>query len=77
MAYLELPRAQHAFDVLASIRCRHTTLGVVRFLEGVRARVDPLSRRAAGRQRGRAGAGSDPAGVADPAAAGHAAEFLT
>ncbi len=40
VAYVELPRAQHAFDVLASIRCRHTTMGAVRFLEGMRARVD-------------------------------------
>ena len=39
VAYVELPRAQHAFDVLASIRCRHTTMGAVRFLEGVRARA--------------------------------------
>ncbi len=39
VAYLELPRTQHAFDVLVSIRSRHTSLGVVRFLEGVRARV--------------------------------------
>ena len=38
VAYVELPRAQHAFDVLASIRCRHTTMGAVRFLEAVRAR---------------------------------------
>ena len=38
VAYLELPCAQHAFDVLASVRTRHTTLGVVRFLEAVRAR---------------------------------------
>ena len=37
VAYAELPLAQHAFDVLASLRCRHTTLGVVRFLEAVRA----------------------------------------
>ena len=36
---VELPRAQHAFDVLASIRCRHTTMGAVRFLEAVRART--------------------------------------
>jgi acetyl esterase/lipase len=36
VAYVELPKAQHAFDVLASIRCRHTTMGVVRFLDGVR-----------------------------------------
>jgi acetyl esterase/lipase len=40
VAYVELPRAQHAFDVLASIRCRHTTMGAVRFLEGMRTRVD-------------------------------------
>ena len=40
MAYVELPRAQHAFDVLASIRCRHTTMGAVRFLEGMRVRAD-------------------------------------
>ena len=39
VAYLELPRTQHAFDVLVSIRSRNTTLGVVRFLEGVRARA--------------------------------------
>jgi acetyl esterase/lipase len=37
VAYLELPRTQHAFDVLLSIRSRNTTLGVVRFLEAVRA----------------------------------------
>ena len=39
VAYVELPRAQHAFDVLASIRCRHTTMGAVRFLEAMRVRV--------------------------------------
>ena len=39
VGYVELPRTQHAFDVLASIRCRHTTIGAVRFLEGMRARV--------------------------------------
>jgi len=39
VAYVELPRAQHAFDVLASIRSRHTSLGAVRFLEGIRSRV--------------------------------------
>jgi hypothetical protein len=40
VAYAELPRAQHAFDVLASIRSRHTTMGAVRFLEAMRIRVD-------------------------------------
>jgi acetyl esterase/lipase len=39
VAYAELPYAQHAFDVLASLRCRATTLGVVRFLEGIRTTV--------------------------------------
>ncbi|HUY67282.1 MAG TPA: hypothetical protein VMV06_10730, partial [Acidimicrobiales bacterium] len=39
VAYAELPRAQHAFDVMASIRSRHTTMGAVRFLEGIRVRV--------------------------------------
>ena len=38
VAYVELPCAQHAFDILASIRSRHTTLGAVRFLEAVRQR---------------------------------------
>ncbi len=38
VAYVELPCAQHAFDILASVRTRHTTLGVVRFLEAMRAR---------------------------------------
>jgi acetyl esterase/lipase len=39
VASVELPRAQHAFDVLASIRCRHTTMGAVRFLEAMRVRA--------------------------------------
>jgi acetyl esterase/lipase len=37
VAYAELPLAQHAFDVLASLRCRATTAGVVGFLDAVRA----------------------------------------
>jgi acetyl esterase/lipase len=40
VAYLELPRTQHAFDVLVSIRSRQTSLGAVRFLEGVRSRAE-------------------------------------
>ncbi len=36
---VEMPRAQHAFDVLASIRCRHATMGAVRFLEAMRIRA--------------------------------------
>jgi acetyl esterase/lipase len=39
VAYVELPRAQHAFDVMASIRSRHTTMGAVQFLEGMRLGV--------------------------------------
>jgi acetyl esterase/lipase len=34
--YAELPRAQHAFDVLASLRCQATTAGVASFLDAVR-----------------------------------------
>jgi acetyl esterase/lipase len=37
VAYAELPLAQHAFDVLASLRCLATTSAVGDFLEGVRA----------------------------------------
>ena len=37
VAYAELPRAQHAFDILASLRCQATTAGVVAFLDAVRA----------------------------------------
>jgi acetyl esterase/lipase len=37
VAYAELPLAQHAFDVLASPRCRATTSAVGDFLEGARA----------------------------------------
>ncbi len=36
-AYAELPLAQHAFDVLASVRCQATTSAVADFLEGARA----------------------------------------
>jgi hypothetical protein len=36
--YAELPFAQHAFDVLPSIRSAMAVAAVVRFLEGVRAR---------------------------------------
>jgi acetyl esterase/lipase len=37
VAYAELPLAQHAFDVLASPRCRATTSAVGDFLDGARA----------------------------------------
>lgn len=45
VAYAELPRAQHVFDVLPSVRSGNAVAGVVRFLEAVRycrllARVD-------------------------------------
>ncbi|HEY2214375.1 MAG TPA: hypothetical protein VGH31_04905, partial [Acidimicrobiales bacterium] len=36
VAYAELPLAQHAFDVLASLRCQATTAGVAAFLEAAR-----------------------------------------
>lgn len=36
VAYVELPQAQHAFDLLVSVRCRQATLGAVRFLEAAR-----------------------------------------
>ncbi len=39
VAYAELPFAQHAFDVLASVRGRHAAMGAVLFLEGMRARA--------------------------------------
>ena len=37
VAYAELPLAQHAFDVLASLRCQATAAGVVSFLDAVRS----------------------------------------
>jgi acetyl esterase/lipase len=37
VGYIELPLAQHAFDVLASLRCQATTGGVAAFLDAVRA----------------------------------------
>ena len=37
VAYAELPLAQHAFDVVASLRCQATTSAVGDFLEGARA----------------------------------------
>ncbi len=39
VAYLELPWTQHAFEVMATPKARATTLGAVRFLEGIRART--------------------------------------
>jgi acetyl esterase/lipase len=39
VAFVELPQGQHAFDILASMRTRHTTMGVVHFLEWVRLRA--------------------------------------
>jgi acetyl esterase/lipase len=44
VAYAELPLAQHAFDVVASLRCQATTSAVGDFLEATRAAhaVDPL-----------------------------------
>jgi acetyl esterase/lipase len=36
VAYAELPLAQHAFDILASLRCQATTNGVAAFLDAAR-----------------------------------------
>ncbi|HEY6428841.1 MAG TPA: alpha/beta hydrolase [Acidimicrobiales bacterium] len=41
VAYAELPLAQHAFDVLASLRCQATTSAVGDFLDGARAAAAP------------------------------------
>ncbi len=41
VAYAELPLAQHAFDVLASLRCQATTSAVGDFLEAARSTVTP------------------------------------
>ncbi len=41
VAYAELPLAQHAFDVLASLRCRATTSAVADFLEAAQAAGGP------------------------------------
>ena len=71
VAYVELPCTQHAFDILASVRSRHTTLGVVRFLE-----VRPgRRRRVIGDARGVAPDGTETREFAR--IAGHTAEFLT
>jgi dipeptidyl aminopeptidase/acylaminoacyl peptidase len=39
VVYAELPRAQHAFDVLPSVRAHHTVHAVERFLAVVRSRA--------------------------------------
>jgi acetyl esterase/lipase len=41
VAYAELPLAQHAFDVLASLRCQATTNGVAAFLDAARSAPRP------------------------------------
>jgi acetyl esterase/lipase len=41
VAYAELPLAQHAFDVLASLRCQAATGGIAAFLDAARNRTDP------------------------------------
>jgi acetyl esterase/lipase len=43
VAYAELPLAQHAFDVLASLRCQATTSAVGDFLDGARAAAARVS----------------------------------
>jgi acetyl esterase/lipase len=44
VAYAELPLAQHAFDVLASLRCQATTAGVAAFLDAALASVRQTDR---------------------------------
>ena len=44
VAYAELPLAQHAFDILASLRCQATTNGVAAFLDGARSAARPTGR---------------------------------
>ena len=66
VAYAELPLAQHAFDVLASLRCQATTSAVADFLEGARAR-DPRKR------RGRAGSSAPEVSDAGSAQGGRGA----
>ena len=55
VAYAELPLAQHAFDVLASLRCQATTGGVASFLTAARA----------ARGGGRAAGGQIPASTSE------------
>jgi acetyl esterase/lipase len=47
VAYAELPLAQHAFDVLASLRCQATTAGVAAFLDAALASVRDTDRTSA------------------------------
>ena len=47
VAYAELPLAQHAFDVLASLRCRATTAGVAAFLDAARGSARAPERQSA------------------------------
>jgi acetyl esterase/lipase len=44
VAYAELPLAQHAFDILASLRCQATTSAVADFLDGARGAANPRGR---------------------------------
>jgi acetyl esterase/lipase len=51
VAYAELPRAQHAFDVLPSVRAHHTVHAVERFLAVVRSEAGARLPDAAGAAR--------------------------
>jgi acetyl esterase/lipase len=62
VAFAELPLAQHAFDVLASLRCQATTGGVAAFLTAARAARAATVERSAGA----AGADETPAQPAGP-----------
>jgi acetyl esterase/lipase len=54
VAYAELPLAQHAFDVLASLRCQATTAGVAAFLDALRAAASTRTAGARGAARDQA-----------------------
>jgi acetyl esterase/lipase len=46
-AYIEVPGAQHAFEIFPSVRTAHVIGGIARFLEGVRAAERPKALQAA------------------------------
>jgi acetyl esterase/lipase len=56
VVFAELPRAQHAFDALPSVRAHHTVRAVERFLSIVRSQRDP----AAGTRSPARAVGADP-----------------
>jgi len=43
VVYMEIPGAQHAFEIFPSVRTAHVVDGVARFLEGLRAGARPTA----------------------------------